>query len=239
MLQSDSETEIETIEQQEKRTKVIININQEEDIRKRIEVVVDAVQKFERTYVETRTTVKKQLEELVDLGINKYKMEPMHLRDLIVEAFKERDVSLRHLRRLLPDVLKYTSRTPLTTIQRQKLKQQQQAQALQLRKQEIRPEVSIINSESTEVRAEALSPTVMQTTATEVSYTMAQEPDTGALKEKLRMAHAQIKRLEDMLQDVGKPFTKNAFLKRKGYLIPIIVTIDPLKKAIISVQAKW
>lgn len=239
-MQSDSETEIETIEHQEKRTKVGINIKHEEDIRKRIEVVVEVVQKSEDAFVETRTTVKKQLEELVGLGINKYKMEPMHLRDLIVEAFEERPLSLRHLRRLLPDVLKYTSRTPLTTIQRQKLKQQQQArQALQIRKQEIRPEVSNINAESTEVRAEALIPTVMQTTATEDSYTMAQESDTRALKEKLRMAHAQIKRLEDTLQDVGKPFTKNAFLKRKRYLIPIIVTIDPLKKVIISVQAKW
>lgn len=68
---------------------------------------------------------------------------------------------------------------------------------------------------------------------------MAEEPDRSTLEEELRMAHAEIKRLEDMLKDVGEPFTKNAFLERKGYLIPIVVTIDPLKKAIISVQAKW
>ena len=211
----------------------------EEDIRKRLQVVVDTVQKSECEYVEACTSVKKQFEELLDLGLNKYKMEPMRFRALIIEAFQQRGVSLRHLRRLLPDVMKYTSRTPLTTIQRQKLKQQQDEHALQLGKQEIRPEVSNNNAESTEVRAEALSPTVMHTTTTEDSYTMAQESDTGALREELRMAHAEIKRLEDMLQDVGEPFTKNAFLKRKGNLIPIVVKIDPLKKAIISVQAKW
>lgn len=87
-------------------------------------------------------------------------MEAMRLRDLIVEAFEDRNVSLRHLRRLLPDVLKHTSRTPLTTIQKQKLKQQQDQQALQLGKQENRPEVSNINAESTKVRAEALLPIV-------------------------------------------------------------------------------
>ncbi len=201
---------------------------------------MDAVKDFGNMYEKTRATVKKELEEIVNLGINKYEMEPKHFRDLIIGAFEERSVSLRYLRRLLPDVLKYTSRTPLTTIQRQQLKQQQQEQqALQLRKQETRPEVTNINAESTETSVEALLPIVMQTTATEDSYTMAEEPDTRTLEEELRMAHAEIKRLEDMLQDVGKTFTKNAFLKRKGYLIPIIVTIDPLKKAIVSVQTKW
>lgn len=230
-LESDNESEIETEEHEEEKVK-IDRVNPEEDIRKRIEVVVDTVQEFSSGYEKTRKTIKEQLGDIVTLGINKYGMKREHVRDLIDRAFEERRVDLRYLRKLLPDMLKDTSKTPLSHIHRQQLKQQQEQQTFHLQKQETPPEVANINVVSTEVGAEALPLSDMQITETEDSYTMAQESDTRALEEELRMAHAEIKRLQ-------KTFPANAFLKFRGKLIPIVATIDPSRKVIISVKAKW
>jgi hypothetical protein len=230
-LESDNEREIEKIKEEngEENTKLDIVNPGEDIIRNRMTQVADDVKEFGNMYEKTRMTVRKELEEIVNLGKNKYEMEPIHLRNLIIDTFEERGASLRYLRRLLPDVMKFTSRIPLTTIQRQQQKQQQKQQVLLLRKQETGPEVTNINAESTEIN---LSPTVMQTTATDDSYTLAQGPDKRTLEEELRRAHAEIKTLQET-------FLAKAFLKFRGKLIPIVATIDPLKKVIISVKAKW
>lgn len=228
-LESNNESEIETEEHEEE-------VNPEEDIRKRIEEVVDTVQEFSSGYEKTRKTIKEQLGDIITLGINKYGMKREHVRDLIDRAFEERRVDLRYLRKLLPDMLKDTSKTPLSHKHRQQLRQQlkqhQEQQTFHPQKQEIPPEVANINVVSTEVGAEALPLSDMQITETDDSYNMAQESDTRALEEELRMAHAEIKRLQ-------KTFPANAFLKFRGKLIPIVATIDPSRKVIISVKAKW
>jgi hypothetical protein len=227
------DNETDTIGEEHEEVKVKAEIlTPEEDIRKRITKVVDTVKEFSSEYEKIRTKVKDQLLEMIDLGINQYEMEPKYLRDLIDEAFAERGVSLRYLRKLLPDILKDTSKIPLSHIQRQQLKQQQEGQTSQFQKQEITSEAANINAASTEVRAEALSPTDMHTNTTEDSCTMSQESETVSSKEELTRAYEEINRL-------GEPFTAKTFLKRRGYLIPIVATIDPLKKVIISIQAKW
>jgi hypothetical protein len=101
--------EIETEEKNEEEKAEVDTMNPDEDIRKRIAEIADIIQKFRCIYEETRQTVKEQVIMIVDLGIKKYGMKPIDLRDLIIEVFEERNVSLRYLRKLLPDVLKNVS----------------------------------------------------------------------------------------------------------------------------------
>lgn len=223
-LQSDNETEIETInhEHEGENTKVDINIKHDEDIRKRIEVVAESVRKFQSVYVETRKTVKEQLEEIVDLGINQYRMKQAHLRDLIDEVFSEQHVHPSYLRKLLPDILKNTSKGRLDYKQKRELAQQREQQ-LRLKEQGIKPEGDNIKGDISENSAKE----VLTTTA---------EFETIALNEELRRAHEEIKRLQDKVQKLEEPFTARAILELRGKDVPIVATVDPLNRNISSVE---
>jgi hypothetical protein len=141
---SDSETDTIGQEPEEVNVKVKAEIlAPEEDIRKRIEIVVDSVQKFKSAYVETRKTVKEQLEDIVYLGINEYMMEQKDLRDLIDEVFAARGVSLSWLRRLLPDVLKDTSKVRLDYKHKRESKQREQQ--LDILLYSVRPDISAMD----------------------------------------------------------------------------------------------
>ena len=197
----------------------------EEDIRKRIQIVVDGVQKFEIVYLETRKTIKEQLEDIVNLGINEYKMEQKDLRDLIYEVFEERPVSFSYLRKLLPDVLKDTSKIRLDYKHKRELKQREQHTVLS-QKQE--PAGENVKGTNTEVAEEPLSPTEMHST------TIYEE--TATREEELRKAREQIKSLQQRVKSQEEPFIAKANLILNKEDIPVVAEIDPLHKEIISIE---
>jgi hypothetical protein len=232
---SDSETDTIGQEPEEVNVKVKAEIlAPEEDIRKRIEIVVDSVQKFKSAYVETRKTVKEQLEDIVYLGINEYMMEQKDLRDLIDEVFAARGVSLSWLRRLLPDVLKDTSKVRLDYKHKRESKQREQLTVLS---QKQGPASENIKGANTEVAEQPLSPTEMHsTTIYEETDTRMSEYDVRVIKEELRKAGEQIKSLQQRVKNLEAPFIANANLILKKKDIPVVAEIDPLHKEIISIE---
>lgn len=213
-----SNNEIETGKPVEVRVKSD-SVSPEEDIRQRTEVVVDTVEKVQRIYLETRKTIKEQLEEIRDLGINRYGMEPTHLRHLIDEVFKERHVNSSYVRKLLPDMLKDSSRIPLSHKQRQELKQQQEQQVLLLQREKIMTEAN-----------------VQRTTLNEEIATISQESGERTEKEALRRACEEIERLHDEVQKLRQPFNARALLTIRGIPTPMVIRIDPINKKIISIK---
>jgi hypothetical protein len=235
--------EIETVEEDEDNKEGAAEvdiINPDKDIKKRLTIVADIVKKFAGGYEKTRQTVKKQLREIIHIAKNEYGMEPIHVRDLIYQAFAERGISRRYLRKLLPDMFKDASKIPRSHKHKQEIKQQQEQQALQLQQQGIAPaQDDNMHSNNTEAEAETMSPPALYTTIPEETFPFMKKSDTGLLKEELRKAHVRIEKLEKELQVVKEPFTVKTFLHKRKSFIPIVAKIDPVRKTIISIQPKW
>ena len=82
-----------------------------DELKKKIVTLADTIRKWNAETVEARKSVRTQLKEIADLGLNKYKMQKTDLRDLVVEIFRYHGVSESWIRKLLPEGLKYTSKT--------------------------------------------------------------------------------------------------------------------------------
>jgi hypothetical protein len=215
-LERGNEMKTSKEEPEQEKTTPALNSDHEEDIRKRIEVVADTIREFEDVYVKTRKTVKERLTEIVNIGLKQYKMEPMHLRDLIDRTFAESGVNMSYLRKLLPDILKHTPKGRLDYKHKRELRQQERQQS-QFYPQELPPE------------------TYMQRTTSNAEVGE-QESIEGAEKEELKI-YEEMKRLQDKVAELGEPFSAMAILQLGRRDIQIIAKIDPLKKEISSVEA--
>jgi hypothetical protein len=162
----------------------------EEEIKKKIEIVVDIFQEYSIKYEETRKTVKQHISDIITLA-KKNEIKLDRIRDLIETAFEERSVSPRYIRRLLPDLLKDSSRIPISHKQKKELRQSLEQQTLHKQGSEL--ESANIHSERTEIRSDVPLPTDLNTTATEESYPIIQDSDMKTLEEQLRMANTEIK----------------------------------------------
>jgi predicted nucleic acid-binding Zn-ribbon protein len=74
-LQYDNESEVEDL------------MNPTDELKKKIVTLADTMRKWNDDNIKARKTVKKQLEEIVNLGLNRYHMERIDLRRLVEKIF--------------------------------------------------------------------------------------------------------------------------------------------------------
>ena len=111
-----------------------------DELKKKIVTLADTIRKWNAETVEARKSVRTQLKEIAEIGLNKYKMQKTDLRNLVIEIFRYQGVSESWIRKLLPEGLKYTSKTRISYLQRQEIEKERQRlllkQASQSSKQE-------------------------------------------------------------------------------------------------------
>ena len=113
-MQSDSDSEIEEL------------MNPKDELKKKIVNLADTMRKWNEETVKVRKTVREQLEEITNLGLNKYHMKRTELRKLVEEIFRIHGVSDSWLRKLLPVELKDSSKTRISYQQRQDIEKESQ-----------------------------------------------------------------------------------------------------------------
>jgi uncharacterized coiled-coil DUF342 family protein len=97
-----------------------------DELKKKIVALANIMREWNEKTKEARESVRKQLRDILDLGLNQRKMEKTELRDLINEIFEYHGIHQSWLRKLLPEVLKDTSKTRLSYLQKQKIEEERQ-----------------------------------------------------------------------------------------------------------------
>lgn len=213
--------------------------NQANDIKWRIAKVADQVGEFYNGYLAVRKSIKSQLEEIVHLGINTYKMQQIQLRDMIDETFAEKHVSLSYLRKLLPDVLKMTARTNKRYLEGA----QQEEKDDELEDDGTSPiyKGSLTTSGSTTNGSTGTSTVTVPkddysdlVDAPPAKRITVSEDVVRHYKEEIKKLKLQLQTLQDQL---GEIFTAKAIVDIRGNQIPILITVDPRKQEVKSVEA--
>jgi hypothetical protein len=228
-----------------------------DELKKKIVTLAGVIRDWNNETVKVRKTVKKQFEEIQNLGLNKYNMERTVLRRLVVELFQLHGVSDSWIRKLLPMELKDTSKIRLSYLQKQEIEKERQRllcqqtsgspQELEIRDYDL--------SSATIVEPFVIQP--LEPVATKSSSEIRQEIGMGYQSEyhsqdhetlpsshsnepikvqnELSEAYKKIEKLEAEVQVLSEQFIAQANIEALGEIIPLIVRIDPMKKVIISI----
>ena len=113
-MSHDSESEIEEL------------MNPNDELNKKIVTLANNMRIWNNINNKASKSFKKQFEEILDLGLNKYKMEKTELRRLIEQIFLIHGVSESWLRKLLPVELKDFAKTRISYQQRQNIEKERQ-----------------------------------------------------------------------------------------------------------------
>ena len=98
----------------------------QDELKKKIVTLANDMRIWNSFNVRTRKKVKEQFEEILDLGLNKYKMDKTDLRKLVANIFLIHGVSESWLRKLLPVELKDTTKTRISYLQMQGIEKERQ-----------------------------------------------------------------------------------------------------------------
>jgi hypothetical protein len=229
-------------------------INPKDELRKKIVNLANTIRKWNEERIRVRKSVRDQLIAIADLGLNKYKMQRVELRKLTEEIFRYHGISESWLRKLLPKELKDTSKTRISYLQKQEMEKERQ-RLLQQKTSESRQELEIReNVQSNDITIE---PGSHETTKLGLNLSSSVDKqglglqnawkidhktnssvseESFSIQNKLDEANNRIVRLEEKVQWLSKPFTASAYLQVSDQDIPLVVQIDPVKKAIISIQ---
>jgi hypothetical protein len=101
-------------------------MNPKDELKKKIVAVASTIRNWYDETRKARKSVREQLQEVVDLGLNKYKMQKPELRELTEEIFRYHGISESWLRKLLPEGLKDTSKTRISYLQKQEMEKERQ-----------------------------------------------------------------------------------------------------------------
>jgi polyhydroxyalkanoate synthesis regulator phasin len=207
-------------------------MNPKDELKKKSVTLAGTIRKWNAETVEARKSVRIQLREIVDLGLNKYKMRKTELRNLVEEIFRYHGISESWIRKLLPEGLKYTSRTRLSYLHKQEIEKERQRPLLQ--------QQASGSQQESEIR-EYIHPDGR--TVESVSYQSA-EPEITPSPSEVRQgletyAHNELseanKRIERLIEDVrslSKPFVAKAYFQAAEQDIPLVAHIDPVRKVI-------
>jgi hypothetical protein len=199
-----------------------------DELKKKIVTLASTIRKWNKETEKVRKTVKEQIEEIVNLGLNKYNMERNDLRKLVETIFRYHGISESWLRKVLPVELKDSSKTRISYQQRKEIERERQRLLLQRQasesQQEISEESSLMPSGSEEY--ETGDSSIVTSSANYFKAT----------QDKLYEANRRIEILEKDLRMLSEPFIAKTYLETTEQDIPLIVQIDPVKKAIISIQ---
>ena len=101
----------------------------QDELKKKIVTLANDMRIWNNINMKARKSVKKQFGEILDLGLNKYKMNKTDLRKLVVSIFLIHGVSESWLRKLLPVELKDTSKKRISYLQMQGIEKERQLRA--------------------------------------------------------------------------------------------------------------
>ena len=219
-------------------------MNPKDELKKKIVALANTMREWNDKTKETRESVRKQLQVIIDLGLNKRKMEKSELRNLINEIFEYYGIHQSWLRKLLPDVLKDTSKTRISYLQRMEIeKERQRLLLLQQQTAESHLESEVIKRSYLDDRT--MEPASYQP-ATEYApvdesldcgdaLSLPSEESVTIQKQKNK-ANKDIERLQEDVLWLSKPFVAKAYLQAADQDIPLVAEIDPVKKVIVSIQ---
>lgn len=237
-------------------------MNPTDELKKKIVAVASTIREWNNETARVRKTVKKQFEEIRNLGLNKYKMENAALRKLVEDIFRIHGVSDSWLRKLLPVELKDTKKTRLSYLQKQEIEKEQRL----LLSQQPHPSESHQKSESKEYNhhysctADPASYQSVEQELTLSSSNIQQGSETRHALENDSLDHEalslpsresvtiqneqneqnkankRIEKLEEGIRWLSEPFVAKAYLQNEYQDIPLVAQIDPVKKVIISIQ---
>lgn len=227
-MQSNSDSEVEDL------------MNPNDELKKRIVNLACTIRKWNEETVQVRKSVREKLQEILDLGLNKYKMQKTELRKLVEQIFLYHGVSESWLRKLLPEGLKDTSKTRISYLQKQEIQIEKERQHLLQQYPELRQ-----RSEMKEQPLLVVEPTTNQlSTRQELqsqeceSYQLPSHETSVLAQDQLdTVIKKKIEKLEEEVRRLSEPFAAKAYLQTiMDYDIPLIVQVDPVKKVITSIQ---
>jgi hypothetical protein len=248
-LQSDSDHEIEDL------------MNPTDELKKKIVTLAGTMREWDEKTKEARKSVRQQLRDILDLGLNQRKMEKTELRNLINEIFEYHGISESWLRKLLPPELKDTSKTRLSYIQKQKTEEEERQRLLLLKQQTSDPQQqefetetkheNLPDSSTTESNpyqsqdsSSSLSLESTQEYVTEYEAEINQplhetsvislEETSKTIQDKLNEANKRIEELKAKVRLLSEEFVTKTPFHAFDEDVLLAIRIDPIKKAIIE-----
>jgi hypothetical protein len=227
--------------------------NPKDELRKKIVTLADTIREWKNETARVKKTVKEQFVEILNLGLNKYKMEETALRKLVVEIFLIHGVSESYLRKLLPAELKDPSKTRLSYQQKQEIEKERQ-RLLQQRalgsqhESEIRErDLPKSNSTAESVSFQPLEPETSEHEADRdyASKYRSQNQETQPssysnelikVQIELSEVYKKVEKLEADIRRLSQQFVAKANLQGHTKTIPLVVHIDPVKKIVTRIE---
>jgi hypothetical protein len=220
--------------------------NPKDELKKKIVVVACTIRNWHDETMKARKSVRDQLREILDLGLNTYKMQKTELRKVIEEIFLYHEISESWLRKLLPEGLKDTSKTRISYLQRQEMEKERrtllQQSALKYRHGLDYIEYDVPNSSTMEsISFQPLQPETTQPSSEIKQDTHDQQIQSSYssesinLQSELNEAHKKIEKLEADILRLSEQFVAKANLQAYTETIPVVAHIDPVRKIIIRI----
>jgi uncharacterized phage infection (PIP) family protein YhgE len=233
-------------------------MNPTDELKKKIVTLAGTMREWNEKTKEARESVRKQLRDILDFGLNQRKMEKTELRNLINEIFEYHGISESWLRKLLPEGLKDTSKTRLSYLQKQEIEEERQRlplkqQASDPQQQEFEAETEYENLQvgSTTVSSPyqsqdsslplSLESTMEHLTGYEAKINQPYETSVLALEEtskiiqdKLNEANKRIEELKAKIRLLSEEFVTKTPFHTFDEDVLLAIRIDPIKKVIIE-----
>lgn len=210
--------------------------NPKDELKKKIVAVASTIRNWHEDTMKARKSVREQLQEILDLGLNTYKMQRTELRKLVEEIFRYHGISESWLRKLLPEGLKDTSKIRISILQRQEIEKERQ-RLLQLPEQDLDPQQESIQPIETGTR-EIRFPFEYRSQNQEISSlsnpkssnpkspnNIRQILDEDTYKNKTEKLEADVRRLSEQ-------FVTKVKLHTSTETFPLVAHVDPVKKKI-------
>ena len=232
-MQSDSDHEIEDL------------MNPTDELKKKIVTLAGTMREWNEKTKEARESVRKQLKDILDFGLNQRKMEKTELRNLINEIFEYHGISESWLRKLLPEGLKDTSKTPLSYLQKQEIEEErqrllllQQSSKPQQQEYEAKTEHESLPDGSTTITSSYESQdskSSLPPYETEINQSLDPKTSVPALEETSKtIQDKRIEGLEAEVRRLSEEFVVKTPFHAFDKDILLAIRIDPIKKVIIE-----
>lgn len=224
-------------------------MNPKDELKKKIVAVASTIRNWHDETLKARKSVRDQLQEILDLGLNIYKMQKTELRKLTEEIFLYHGISESWLRKLLPEGLKDTSKTRISYLQKQEMEKERQRllqqQALESQHELDIREYGVPNNSST-VESVLFQPPEPETTQSssetehkvDIDYTSKETQSSVYSNELIKVqselseAYSKIERLEADIRRLSEQFAAKVNLQASNEIFLLVAQIDPVRKII-------
>jgi hypothetical protein len=221
--------------------------NPKDELEKKIVAAAGTIREWSNETVRVRKTIKKQFEEIRNLGLNKYKMEITALRRLVEDIFRIHGVSDSWLRKLLPVELKDTSKTRISYLQKQEIEKERQRllhqQASESQNESERERDLPKSSTAESVSFQPLEPEISEHEADRDYASQNQETHPSSysnelikVQSELNEAYKKVEKLEADVRRLSEQFVAKANLQGHTKTIPLVAHIDPVKKIVTRIE---